>query len=282
MASRELTSYHPGIGAAVAKGFARSGCSRIAITDLNRKSLADTQDAILQISPKAQIVSQEGDISDEGFVNSFVRDVAKTFSRIDYSVSCAGILGESLRSHETPTAAFDLITNVNYKGTWLASRAVLSHMLKQAPHEEHPEQRGAIVNIASQLGVVARPAAGKSYKSPIIISDFTWWHVLTCFCFSAPYCASKAAIINMTRSDAIDYSQDGIRVNCVCPGVIATPMTTSSDELIQRLRPAIDIAPMRRMGTPEEVAHAVLFLCSSQASFVQGHAMVVDGGYTIN
>lgn len=86
----------------------------------------------------------------------------------------------------------------------------------------------------------------------------------------------------MTRSDAIDYSQDGIRVNCVCPGVIATPMTTASDELVQRLKPAIDIAPMKRMGTPEEVANAVLFLCSTQASFVQGHALVVDGGYTIN
>ncbi|KAJ0104422.1 short-chain dehydrogenase reductase [Diaporthe amygdali] len=246
-----------GIGAAVARGFARSGCWRIAITDLNRKSLADTRDAILQIDPKAQIVSREGDIADEGFVNSFVRDVAKRFSRIDYAVSCAGILGQSLRSHETSTAAFDLITNVNYKGSWLASRAVLSHMLRQKPHEDHPGQRGAIVNIASQLGVVARPAA-------------------------APYCASKAAIINMTRSDAIDYSQDGIRVNCVCPGVIATPMTTASEELIQRLRPAIDIAPMKRMGTPEEVANVVLFLCSSQASFVQGHALVVDGGYTIN
>ncbi|CCF41300.1 short-chain dehydrogenase [Colletotrichum higginsianum] len=246
-----------GIGAAVARGFARSGCSRIAITDLNRKSLAETRDAILQIEPQTQVLSQEGDISDESFVNSFVRDIANSFGRIDYSVSCAGILGESLRSHETSTAAFDLITRVNYKGSWLASRAVLSHMLKQKPHEEHPGQRGSIVNIASQLGVVARPAA-------------------------APYCASKAAIINMTRSDAIDYSQDGIRVNCVCPGVIATPMTTASEELVQRLRPAIDIAPMKRMGTPEEVANAVLFLCSSQASFVQGHALVVDGGYTIN
>lgn len=108
-------------------------------------------------------MSQEGDISDEGFVNSFVRDIAKSFSRIDYSVSCAGILGESLRSHETSTAAFDLITNVNYKGSWLVSRAVLSHMLRQQPHEDHPEQRGAIVNIASQLGVVARPAAGELY-----------------------------------------------------------------------------------------------------------------------
>lgn len=86
----------------------------------------------------------------------------------------------------------------------------------------------------------------------------------------------------MTKSDAIDYSTDGIRVNCVCPGVISTPMTTADPELISRLKPAIDIAPMKRMGTPEEVANAVLFLASDQASFVQGHALVVDGGYTIN
>lgn len=158
-----LTLQNTGIGAAVAKGFARAGCSRIAITDLNKKSLAETRDAITQIDPRAQVVSQAGDIADEGFVNAFVQDVAKTFSRIDYSVSCAGILGESLRSHETSTAAFDRITNVNYKGTWLASRAVISHMLRQQPHEEHPGQRGAIVNIASQLGVVARPAAGESH-----------------------------------------------------------------------------------------------------------------------
>lgn len=163
----------------MARGFARSGCSRIAITDLNRKSLADTRDSILRIDPKAQVVSQEGDISDEGFVNSFVRDVAKTFSRIDYSVSCAGILGESLRSHETSTAAFDLITNVNYKGTWLASRAVINHMLRQKPHEEHPEQRGAIVNIASQLGVVARPAAGESIHL-VTKFDLVLLYVLTC------------------------------------------------------------------------------------------------------
>ncbi|KAL0932477.1 short-chain dehydrogenase reductase [Colletotrichum truncatum] len=246
-----------GIGAAVAKGFARSGCSRIAITDLNKKSLASTRDAILEANPKADVLSRDGDISDENFVNQLVGDVAKKFSRIDYSVSCAGILGKSLRSHETSTAAFDLITNVNYRGSWLVSRAVLGHMLKQKPLEEHGGQRGSIVNIASQLGIVARPSA-------------------------APYCASKAAIINMTRSDAIDYSQDGIRVNCVCPGVIATPMTTASEELVQRLKPAIDIAPMKRMGTPEEVANAVLFLSSSQASFVQGHALVVDGGYIIN
>lgn len=86
----------------------------------------------------------------------------------------------------------------------------------------------------------------------------------------------------MTRADAIDYSRDGIRINCVCPGVIETPLTTGSKEVTERLKPAINIAPMQRMGKPEEVADAVLFLCSSQASFIQGHALVVDGGYTIN
>lgn len=86
----------------------------------------------------------------------------------------------------------------------------------------------------------------------------------------------------MTKADAIDYARDGIRINCVCPGVIETPMTVGSPALRERMQPAVGIAPMGRMGAPEEVAAAVLFLCSGDASFVQGHALVVDGGYTIN
>lgn len=243
-----------GIGAAVAKAFAQSACSRFAIIDI--KPLESTRDALLQINPRAQILSQQGDVADEAFVNSCVADANKTFGRLDYAVSCAGVLGDSLRSHETPLSAYDRIMDINLKGTWLVSRAALGVMVKQEP-TDHPGQRGAIVNIASQLGIVARPTA-------------------------APYCASKAAIINMTRSDAIDYSRDGIRVNCVCPGLIETPMTTGTAELRERMGSAVDIAPMRRMGKPSEIADAVLFLCSSQSSFVQGHALVVDGGYTIN
>ncbi|CAH0042543.1 unnamed protein product [Clonostachys rhizophaga] len=262
-----------GIGAAVAKAFATSGCSRFAITDINEATLANTRRAISEINPQAKVCSAEGDISDPKFVESFLQKTTHTFRRVDYSVHCAGVLGTAQRSHETAVQDFDRINNINYKGTWLVSRAAISQMLQQDSLAEHPKQRGAIVNVASQLGIVARPGAG---EVPMLGSQ-TNYSLST-----APYCASKAAIINMTKSDAIDYSCDDIRVNCVCPGVIATPMTTGSREVEERLRPAVEIAPMKRMGTPEEVADAVLFLCSSQASFIQGHALVVDGGYTIN
>lgn len=281
-----------GIGAAVAKVFAHSGCSRFAITDI--KSLSSTSAALLEINPQAQILSRQGDISDESFVNSLAADVKRIFGRLDYVVNCAGVLGDALRSHETPLSAYERIMNINLKGTWLASRAALGIMVAQEA-VDHPGQRGAIVNIASQLGVVAKPATSKFTGSEVP------WMMFAANRKTAPYCASKAAIINMTRSDAIDYSRDGIRINCVCSGLVATQMTTGTPES------TVNIAPMGRMGRPSEIADAVLFLCSSQSSFgmssvkprisrlqyyssfeiltvsqVQGHALVVDGGYTIN
>lgn len=100
--------------------------------------------------------------------------------------------------------------------------------------------------------------------------------------FVVAYCASKSAVIGMTRGDAIDYSKDHIRVNAVCPGLIKTAMTSGTKELDGRMGSAVNIAPMRRYGFPWEIADSILFLCSTKASFVQGHAMVVDGGYVVN
>ncbi|KAJ6787531.1 hypothetical protein PWT90_02786 [Aphanocladium album] len=246
-----------GIGAAVARAFARAGCTRIAITDIIKDGLGETRSAILTINPHAKVLAIDGDVADDLFPTSLADKVIETFERIDYLVQCAGVLGKVQRSHETPVEEFDRINNVNYRGSWLVSRQVLARMVKQEPLPAHPKQRGAVVHIASQLGIVAKNGA-------------------------APYCASKAAVINMTKSDAIDYSADGIRINCVCPGIIATQMTTGTREIEEAVRPAIPIAPMNRMGTTDEIAEPVLFLCSAQASFVQGHALVVDGGYTIN
>ncbi|EAW12715.1 SDR family NAD(P)-dependent oxidoreductase [Aspergillus clavatus NRRL 1] len=250
-----------GIGAAVTEAFASAGCERIAITDINETSLRKTEARILSAYPDIRLVVRAGDVTDEQFDDFFMDEVVSTFGRLDYAVNCVGVLGEPLRSTETSTEIFDKINNINYRGCWLSSRAELKQMLKQDPLPSHDPrrgpQRGSIVNIASQLGIVSRARA-------------------------PAYCASKAAIIGMTRADAIDYSADGIRVNCICPGVIETPMTTNSEEVRQQLQPAVEIAPMRRMGQPEEVADTVLFLCSSFASFIQGHALVVDGGYVIN
>lgn len=102
-----------------------------------------------------------GDISDEAFVSNLATTVKTEFGRIDYVVNCAGILGPALRTDDTPIAIFDQINNINYKGTWLVNRKMLSRMKTQEPLAEHPLQKGAIVNIASQLGIVGRSEAGK-------------------------------------------------------------------------------------------------------------------------
>ncbi|KAK7902229.1 hypothetical protein LTR67_001873 [Exophiala xenobiotica] len=250
-----------GIGAATARAFAEAGCKRIAITDRNADLLEKTKESIASKWPEVEVFSEAGDISVEDFVDNFMKNVVDKFGSIDYAVNCAGVLGQALRSHEMDAAEFDRINTINYRGCWLSSRAELRQMVKQdlpaSDDSGRAPQRGAIVNIASQLGIVGRPAA-------------------------AHYCGSKAAVISMTRCDAIDYSRDNIRINCVCPGVIETPMTASDQATIDRLQPAINIAPMGRMGKPQEIADAALFLCSDRASFIQGHALVVDGGYIIN
>ncbi|KAJ5689183.1 hypothetical protein N7462_003575 [Penicillium macrosclerotiorum] len=247
-----------GIGAAVARAFAVAGCEHIAITDLNECTLEHTRQVVANAHPRTQLLVYPGNVAHDGFAQSFVEKIVESFGRIDYAVNCAGVLGRPLRSGETSLAEFDRVNNINYRGCWLSSRAQLKQMVSQSPLPSHDParlpQRGAVVNVASQLGLVGRPDA-------------------------PAYCASKSAVIGMTRADAIDYSKDGIRVNCVCPGVIETPMIMDETEVREAIMPAAEIAPLKRMGKPSEVADAILFLCSTKASFVQGHAMVVDGGY---
>ena len=266
-----------GIGAAVARAFAAAGCERIAITDLNDNTLEQTRREVTAAYPKARLLVHSGNIAQDNFANSFMEKVVQEFGRIDYGVNCAGVLGRPMRSGETSLEEFDRVNNINYRGCWLTSRAQLRQMVKQDPLPSHdssrPPQRGSIVNIASQLGIVSRPDARRFLCSCQYDTKSNDELVL------AAYCASKSAIIGMTRADAIDYSKDNIRVNCVCPGVIETPLIMEKTEVRNAITPAVQIAPMKRMGKPAEVADTVLFLCSTQASFVQGHALVVDGGY---
>ncbi|KAG5657815.1 hypothetical protein KAF25_007848 [Fusarium avenaceum] len=254
-----VTGAASGIGRETALSFAREGCKRLVLVDRDAHKLRETEKAIASLSKDQafQAISVPTDISKASEIESLYNTTIEKFGRIDYVVNAAGVLSNNKRSHESSVEEFDMINNVNYRGCWLSSRAAIQRMLRQDPlptHDGRPGCRGSIVNIASQLGIVGRPAA-------------------------PAYCGSKAAVISMTRCDAIDYSKDLIRVNAVCPGVIDTAMTRPQAEV---LGPAVNIAPMGRMGTAQEVADCVLFLASSRASFVQGTAMVVDGGYVIN
>ncbi|OWP01915.1 hypothetical protein B2J93_4765 [Marssonina coronariae] len=251
-----LPARKKGIGRATAISFSLEGCPQIAICDKNRDGLLKTEKYMKEVSAQAEILVCPVDMLEEEQVWGMVQKCVAAWGRLDYAVNAAGIIGNNERSTSTSANDFDLITNINHRGTWLSSRAELTQMLKQEPlptHDGRQGNRGSIVNVASQLGIVSRP------KAPA-------------------YCASKAAVISLTKSDAIDYSKDDIRINCVCPGVIATPMTQGDPVFARALEPAIAAAPMGRMGSAQEVADACLFLCSSKATFVQGHALVVDGG----
>ncbi|KAG0646376.1 2-(R)-hydroxypropyl-dehydrogenase [Hyphodiscus hymeniophilus] len=250
-----------GIGQQTAVSFANEGCHRIALLDRSAEGLTRTAALIaaLPLSTKAETFTQVVDVLEEASIIAAITAIVKLWGRIDYAVNSAGVTGNNQASTDTATHAFDTINGINYRGTWLCSREELKVMLNQTPlptHDGRPGNRGSVVNVSSQLALVGRPRA-------------------------SAYCASKSAVIGMTRVDAIDYSVHNIRVNCVCPGIVDTPMTQGPGQA-ERLKPVISIAPLNRLGTPQEIADAIIFLSSSKASFMQGAAMVVDGGYTIN
>ncbi|KEQ99353.1 hypothetical protein AUEXF2481DRAFT_84979 [Aureobasidium subglaciale EXF-2481] len=249
-----ITGASSGIGKATATSFAQEGCPQIVLADISTTSLQETHSSLSALYPTTTFLAIQTDISSPSSVRDLFRKTLQQFHRVDYAVNCAGVLGTAKKSHEMTLEEFDHVVNVDYRGSWLCSREELKCMVGQEPLETHDGRqgnRGVIVNVASQLGIVARPQA-------------------------PAYCSAKAAIIGLTKSDALDYSAHNIRVNCICPGVIETPLI--NDEV----RKAISIAPMNRAGTPQEIADCILFLCSPKASFVQGAALVADGGYTIN
>lgn len=133
---------------------------------MNESTLEHTRAAVAAAHPQARLLALAGNVADDRFAESFIDKVVGTFGRVDYGANCAGVIGVPARSSETSLAEFDRVNNINYRGCWLSSRALLKQMAAQNPLPSHdpsrPPQRGAVVNIASQLGVVSRPNARKS------------------------------------------------------------------------------------------------------------------------
>ncbi|KAL2829311.1 hypothetical protein BJY01DRAFT_240716 [Aspergillus pseudoustus] len=255
-----ITGGGSGIGANIATEFAKEGCKRIAMCDRNGGGLKQTEAAIKRVANDVAVFTCIVDVTIEEQIETFIKSVAERFGGIHYAVNAAGISCPPIPSAELDTRIFDNVFQINCRGVWLSSKFELKQMITQdiqPTHDGRPGERGCVLNIASQLAFGASPGLGS-------------------------YIAAKAAVVAMTKCDAMDYAAHQIRVNCLCPGSTDTPMSqpqTHEDKV--QLERITAKTPMKRMGKPQEMADAAMFLCSSKASFVQGAALLVDGGFVI-
>jgi NAD(P)-dependent dehydrogenase (short-subunit alcohol dehydrogenase family) len=239
-----VTGGASGIGRATALTFAREG-AKLIIADMNEDGGQQTVHMITEKGGEAIFVRT--DVSQAVEVQALISKAVETYGRLDCAHNNAGISGGlSARIAEYPEDLWHQVIAINLTGVWLCMKYELDQMRKQGG--------GAIVNTASIAGLVGYPGA-------------------------AAYVASKHGVVGLTKTAALEYATQGIRVNCVCPGYIATPMTAPGMNDPTRLARLIAREPIGRVGAPEEVAEAVVWLCSDAASFVTGHTMTVDGGY---
>ena len=241
-----ITGAGSGIGQLTALAFAREG-ARVIVSDVDAEGGEETVERIRQAG--GQAVFLRADVSREADVTNLVAQAVAEFGRLDCACNNAGIEGRPGSVTLTSEDDWDRVVAIDLKGVWLCLKHEILQMVQQGG--------GSIVNMASVAGL----AGGAVLRNP-------------------GYSAAKHGVVGLTQQAAVVYAKSGVRVNAVCPSAIRTPAV---DRLIAQ-NPALetslnDWAPMGRMGRPEEVAEAVVWLCSDASSFVTGQALAVDGGY---
>jgi NAD(P)-dependent dehydrogenase (short-subunit alcohol dehydrogenase family) len=238
-----VTGAAGGIGRASALGFARAGAA-VVVADVDESGSADTVAQIEAAGGRA--LSVPTDVASSESVQAMLARTIETFGRLDYAHNNAGVAAAQHDVGDLPEAEWDRVQGVMLRGVYLSMKYEIPHLLAEG---------GAIVNTASGAGLVGYPG-------------------------QSPYVSSKHGVLGLTKSAALEYGRRGIRINAVCPGTALTPMVEAviAQGLEEHL---VALHPIGRIGTAEEIANAVLWLCSDDASFVLGHALSVDGGYVV-
>jgi len=218
---------------------------RVVLADINSDAGEKTTAQIIAAGGKATFT--QSDVSNSIDVHRLVETAVSTYGSLDYAHNNAGISGAVGMTADCSEQNWDLTHNINLKGVWLCMKYELQHMLKQG--------HGVIVNTSSVAGVVGQPGA-------------------------SAYCAAKHGVVGLTKAAALEYAKSNIRINAICPGLVATAMVeklaADQPELVTALTATI---PMGRPARPEEIAEAVVWLCSDAASYVSGHIMMIDGAF---
>ena len=239
-----VTGGGSGIGRATALAFARAG-ARVLVADVDQEAGNNTVSLINAATGKSLFVA--ADVSQSDQVKSMVDTAISTWGRLDFAFNNAGIQGDISQTVECSEENWDTIMNINLKGVWLCMKYEIAAMLKG--------DGGAIVNNASNFGLVGSPGM-------------------------PAYSASKHGVIGLTKTAALENAKTGIRINAICPGPVDTPLV---DKIVSRQPEILDAItnrePVGRMGKPDEISGAVIWLCSNDASFVVGAVLSVDGGF---